>query len=293
VKYAFIKEHCSQFRVSSMCRVLQASASGYYDWRGRGESDRMRADMQLLAQIRAVHSEHRQVYGAVKTWRTLKARGVACGKHRVARLRREAGIESVRKRAFRPMAGRARRALAAPDLLQRHFVAPAPNRIWVGDMTQIRTFAGWLYLAVLVDLYSRKIVGWAMGSSANEGLALSALDMAIARRRPPTGLIQHTDQGTAYTSQRYRARLSSAGLRASNGGAGACYDNAAAESFFSALKNEMTHQRRFRSTDEARAAVFDYIEVFYNRKRIHQHLDYRTPEAVELAAYSTCPRNPG
>ena len=293
MKYAFIKEHCSQFRVISMCRVLQASASGYYDWRGRGVSERMHADTQLLAQIRAVHSEHRQVYGAVKTWRTLKARGLACGKHRVARLRREAGIESVRKRAFRALAGRQRRALAAPDLLQRQFVAPAPNRIWVGDMTQIRTFAGWLYLAVLVDLYSRKVVGWAMGASANEGLALSALDMAIAHRRPPTGLIQHTDQGTAYTSRLYRARLSSAGLRASNSGAGACYDNAAAESFFSTLKNEMTHHVRFRSTQQARTAVFDYIEVFYNRKRIHQHLDYRTPEAVELGAYSTCPRNPG
>lgn len=293
MKYAFIKEHCSQFRVSSMCRVLQASASGFYDWRGRGESERMRANRQLLAQIQAVHSEHRQVYGAVKTWRTLKARGLACGKHRVARLRRAAGIESVRKRAFRPMAGRERRALAAPDLLQRQFLAAAPNRIWVGDMTQIRTFAGWLYLAILLDLYSRKVVGWAMGASANETLALSALNMAIAHRRPPTGLIQHTDQGTAYTSHHYRARLSSAGLRASNAGAGACYDNAAAESFFSTLKNEMTHQRRFRSTEDARTALFDYIEVFYNRKRIHQNLDYRTPEAVELGANSICPRNPG
>jgi putative transposase len=293
VKYAFIKEHCEQFPVSSMCRVLQISRSGYYDWRQRGVGRRAHADLQLLAHIRAVHVEHRHVYGAVKTWRTLKERAIACGKHRVARLRREAGIESQRKRAFRFMAGRERRAIAAPDLLQRQFTAPAPNRVWVGDMTCIRTIAGWLHLAIVLDLYSRKVVGWSMGTGADEMLALDALNMAIAHRRPPSGLIHHTDQGSAYTSRNYRNRLELAGLRASNSAAGACYDNAAAESFFSTLKNELTHQRRFGTREEARAALFDYIECFYNRKRIHQNLDYRTPETMELLANSTCPRNAG
>lgn len=293
MKYAFIKEHRVQFRVSSMCRVLQVSRSGYYGWCTGAASRRVREDMELIAQIQAVHTEHREVYGAVKTWHTLKARGVACGKHRVARLRREAGIESVRKRAFRFMAGRQRRAIAAPDLLRRQFGACSPNRVWVGDMTSIRTLAGWLHLAVIVDLYSRKVVGWSMANGADVTLALSALDMAIAQRRPAAGLIHHTDQGTAYTSRSYRSRLDSAGLRASNSAAGACYDNAAAESFFSTLKNELTHHCRFNTREQARAAVFHYIEAFYNRKRIHQHLDYRSPEAVELGPSSTCPRNAG
>jgi putative transposase len=293
VKYAFIKDHRVQFRVSSMCRVLRVSRSGYYAWHARAVSRRAREDMELVTQIRAVHGEHRAVYGAVKTWHTLKARGVACGKHRVARLRREAGIESVRKRAFRFMAGRQRRAIAAPDLVRRQFSAPAPNRVWVGDMSFIGTLAGWLHVAVIVDLYSRKVVGWSMGSGADETLALSALEMAIAHRRPAAGLVHHTDQGTAYTSRNYRHRLRIEGFRASNSAAGACYDNAAAESFFSTLKNELTHHCMFNTRAEARTAIFEYIEVFYNRKRIHQSLGYRSPEAVELAASPTCPRNPG
>jgi transposase InsO family protein len=289
VKYAFIERHDREFRIAAMCRALKVSKSGYYDWLQRIVCAKRDGNVGLLAQIRAVHVEHRRAYGALKTWRTLKERGIACGKHRVARLRRDAGIHALRKRAFRPRAGTVRRPLAAPDLVERQFAAARPNLVWVGDMTFIRTLAGWLYLAIVLDLYSRRVVGWAMGNSPNENLAVAAVDMALAQRCPDPGLIVHTDQGTPYTSGKYRSHLEAAGLRPSNGAAGECWDNAVAESFFSSLKNELIHHCRFESPDKARAAVFDYIEVFYNRKRIHQYLDYRCPVSFELDAVSTCP----
>jgi transposase InsO family protein len=288
VKYAFIERHRDQFRVAAMCRVLNASRSGYYDWEARTPSRRDLENAGLLAHIRAVHSEHREAYGALKTWRTLKSRGIACGKHRVARLRRDAGVVTLRTRRFRRM-GAQRASMAAPNLLARQFTSPAPNRTWVGDMTSIRTVVGWLHLAIVLDLFSRKVVGWAMGESIDEKLALAALNMAIVQRQPKSGLIHHTDQGTPYTAGGYRARLQEAGILASHSSVGACYDNAAAETFFSTLKNEMTHHYRFASREQARAAIFDFIELFYNRKRMHQYLNYRTPEAIECAAHSTCP----
>jgi transposase InsO family protein len=289
VKYAFIERQSGSFPVQLLCRVLKVSKSGFYDWRGRAPSLRCARNAALVTQIRAVHAEHRQAYGAVKTWHTLNARGTACGKHRVARLRRENGIYAWRRSAFRPLAGMPRRAIAAPDLVRRRFWVGAPDRVWVGDMTFVRTVLGWLHVAVVLDLFSRKVIGWAMGEAANEALARNALDMAIAQRNPAGGLIHHTDQGTAYTASGYRSRMAERGILASNSGAGACYDNAVAESFFSTMKNELVHQSRFRDPGEARMALFDYIEVFYNRKRIHQSLGYRTPEPLELQYASTCP----
>ena len=281
MKYEFVRDHRQQFAVAKLCRLLAVSRSGFHAWLDRPASARKILDEQLLVDIRRVHIEHRQAYGAAKTWRTLNARGIACGKHRVARLRRDAGIEAQRQRRQRIMIEHHKTAAAAPDLLQRHFTVPIPNRIWAGDMTFIRTREGWLHLAVLLDLCSRKVVGWAMDQRPGQILHLGALRMALMQRRPPPGLIHHTDRGPQYNTFAYRDLLRAHGVRASMNGRKVPQDNAVAESFFSTLKNELVHHVDFRTRDEARAAIFDYIELFYNRKRIHQSLGYCSPEQFE------------
>lgn len=281
MKYEFIREHRARFPVARLCQALEVSRSGFHAWLERPASAHAQTDQRLLVDIRRVHLEHRQAYGGVKTWLTLKERGIACGKHRIARLRREAGIEANRRQRQRITIEHHKAAAPAPDLLVRRFTAPSPDRIWVGDMTFIRTREGWLYLAVLLDLYSRKVVGWAMDQRPGQVLHLGALQMALSQRRPQPGLIHHTDRGSLYNTPAYRELLRSNGVRASMNGRKVPQDNAVAESFFSTLKNELIHHRDFHSRDEARAAIFDYIEPFYNRKRIHQTLGYRTPEQID------------
>jgi len=281
VKYAFIREHVNEFRVVRMCAVLQVSRSGYYDWLDRPESRRQREDRQLLVHIRQIHLDSRRAYGVVKTWRELRERGIACGKHRVARLRRQDGIEAQRRCRFRITVANQNTAPAAPNLLQRQFLVPAPNRIWVGDMTFIRTRTGFLYLAVLLDLFARNVVGWAMHERPNLEVAMRALEMALARRQPSPGLVHHTDQGPLYSARDYLERLHTSCLVPSMSRKGDCLDNAVAESFFSNLKNELVHHCVFVSREAARTAIFDYIEVFYNRQRRHQTLDYLTPAQFE------------
>lgn len=281
MKYAFVWEHRNEFRVARMCSVLEVSRSGYYHWMGRPESKRVRDDRELLVHIRQVHLESRRAYGSVKTWRELRGRGVACGKHRVARLRKQEGIQAQRRCRFRITVANQHTSPPAPNLLQRQFVATGPNRIWVGDMTFIRTRGGFLYLAVLLDLFARNVVGWAMHERPNLEVALCALEMALARRRPQPGLVHHTDQGPLYSAYDYRERLRASGLVSSMSRKGDCLDNAVAESFFSNLKNELVHHCDFVSRDAARAAIFDYVEVFYNRQRRHQALGYLTPAQFE------------
>lgn len=281
MKYAFIRGHENEFRVVRMCSVLRVSRSGYYHWLGRPESRRAREDRELLVHIRRVHLENRRAYGSVKTWRELCDRGVACGKHRVARLRKRDGIEAQRKRRFRLTVENHNTAPAAPNLLRRQFAAAQPDRIWVGDMTFIRTRAGFLYLAVLLDLFARRIVGWSMHERPNLEVTLRALDMALEQRRPAPGLVHHTDQAPLYSAYEYRDRMQDHGLVASMSGRGNCYDNAVAESFFSNLKNELVHHCDFHTREAARAAIFDYIEVFYNRQRRHQTLGYLSPAQYE------------
>lgn len=281
MKYGFIRDHRERFPVARLCRVLAVSRSGFHAWVNRPVSVRRLADQELLIDIRRVHLEHRQAYGGVKTWLALNARGIACGKHRVARLRREAGIEPRRTQRQRTTIEYHKTTAPAPDLLMRRFTAPWPDRIWAGDMTFIRTREGWLHLAVLLDLCSRKVVGWAMDQRPGQILHLGALKMALAQRRPEPGLIHHTDRGPQYSTPAYRELLQAHGMRASMNGRKVPQDNAVAESFFSNLKNELVHHCDFRSRDEARSAIFDYIELFYNRKRIHQSLGYRTPETIE------------
>jgi putative transposase len=281
VKYRFIHSHRHAFTVAAMCRVFSVSPSGFYEWCGRPVSARARANVSLLRDIRRIHYAHRQAYGAVKTWRALNQEGIACGKHRVARLRKADGIEARRKRRFRVMTEHHQTPAPAPDLLNRHFITHAPDRVWVGDMTFIRTRQGWLHLAVLLDLFSRRVVGWSMAPQPRQTLTTDALTMALARRKPPQGLIHHTDRGAQYSATDYREALRAAGIQPSMNGRKSAYDNAVAESFFSNLKNELVHHHDFATRDEARSAIFDYIECFYNRQRIHQTLGYRTPDQAE------------
>jgi len=285
VKYAFIQQHKEHYGLHALSRALCVSRSGYYDWLGRTPSARTQANHELLAHIRAAHTRHRQAYGAFKTWRYLNATGIACGKHRVARLRQQAGIEAQRKRRFRVMVEHHHTPKAAPDLLQRQFSADMPNRAWVGDMTFIRTRQGWLHLVVLLDLFSRKVVGWSMGERPTTALHQAALMMAMTQRRPEPGLVHHTDRGLVYSTPAYRGMLEQAGIRPSMNGRKTAYDNAVAESFFSNLKNEWVHHHDFMTREEAKLAIFDYIECFYNRNRIHQSLGYRTPDEVERLYY--------
>lgn len=280
MRYHFVKEHRQVFRIVSMCRALDVSRSGFYDWCTRPLSARERSNQALLMRIREIHAQSQENYGAVKTWRELVSAGEICGLNRVARLRQLHGIEAKRMRRFR-LNYAPRNEAATPNLLGRDFTALSPNRVWVGDITFIPTREGWLYLAVLLDLYSRRVIGWAMSDCQNRALITDALTMAIAHRKPKPGLIHHTDQGTLYATTAYRAILKQQGIIPSMSRKGDCYDNAVAESFFSNLKNELTWHCRFQSRDEARAAIFSYIEVFYNRQRLHQTLDYVSPVRYE------------
>jgi putative transposase len=260
---------------------MQVSRSGYYDWRSRRPSRRALENRVLVARIRSLHHQTREAYGAVKMWQLLKAMRIACGKHRVARLRRCYGIESRRQRRFRRKYAVRHQVPPAPNLLSAPFVADAADEIWVGDITYIGTAQGWLYLAVLLDLFSRHVVGWAMSARVDRHLVLAALKMALEQRKPQSGLIHHTDQGCVYGSKQYRSELDRYGLVASMSRKGNCYDNAVAESFFSTLKNELIHDRNFGTRSEARSAVFEYIEGFYNRSRLHQSLGYLSPQDYE------------
>lgn len=284
MRYAFIDAHQVQFAIAPMCHLLRVSRSGFYAWVKRLPSRRQREDAELLPHIERVHAANYEAYGALRTWRALRLEGVGGGKHRVARLRRQAGIVARRRRRFRISTAHRLTPAPAPDRLQRQFHRSRPDQAWVGDMTFVRTRAGWLHVAILLDLCSRRLVGWGMGSRPTEQVALDALEMALLQRRPEPGLIHHTDQGVLYRSTKYRALLAQHGIVASMGGKGAAYDNAVAESFFSTLKNELVHDSDFDTHAQARSAIFEYVETFYNRRRLHQSLGYRTPIEVDEAA---------
>ena len=270
--------------MSTMCRLLEVSRAGFYAWLSRPESQRAREDRLLLTHIEAIHRERREAYGTVKTWRELRARGVPCGRNRVGRLRKHAGIEAKRKRRFRVSTQSRHSFPIAANVLARRFAVDQPNRVWVGDITFIPTQAGWLYLAVLLDLYARRVVGWAMSHYIDSNLVTEALRMALARRRPSPGLIHHSDQGRQYAAETYRQQLSAHGIEPSMSRKGDCFDNACAESFISTLKNELVHHVQFKTREEARTAIFEYIEVFYNRQRLHQTLGYLSPAEFEQRA---------
>ena len=281
MKYAFMSSHEEQFGVKRMCEVLGASRSGYYEWCTRAVSARAARDEVLLGHIRRVHRTCHEAYGAKKTWIELRAQGIACGKHRVARLRRSEGIEARRKRRFRSKARHQQTAPAAPNLLRQSACALGRDRVWVADTTFIQTRAGFLYLAVLLDLHARRVVGWAIGQRHDLQLVLDALSIALRQRQPAPGLIHHSDQGSIYAARLYREALRSHGLRPSMTAKGAPRENAVAESFFSTLKNELVHHCDFGTRDGAIKALSEYIELFYNRHRRHQTLGYVSPVDFE------------
>jgi putative transposase len=283
VKYAFIEKHCSEFPVKSLCRELDISRSGYYANKKPVQSLRSQEDLAMRAEIVRINAEHRWAPGVIKMWRLLQAEGIQCGKHRVRKLRKLENIQTTRIRRFRVMQAMERVQPPVPDLVKRGFQVDAPNKVWVGDMTAIRTKEGWLHLAMVLDLFARRIVGWSTDITQAATVPMAALKMALAQRKPSAGLIFHSDQGTVYASKDYRELMQANGVLPSMSRKGNCHDNAVAESFFSNLKNEVMHDRIFASRAEARAVVLDYIEVYYNRKRLHQTLGYQTPAAAEAA----------
>lgn len=283
MKYRFIQAHRAEHRLARLCQVVGVSRSGYYAWRRRPVSARATANAALADVMQRLHRQTKARYGAVKMWRALQLAGVRCGRHRVARLRRQYGLMAQRTRRFRVMIERHEFAPPAPNRLQQVFVASGADRIWAGDLTAIATRAGWLYLAVLLDLYSRRVIGWAMSAKPDQHVALQALHMAMTHRRPQPGLIHHSDRGALYTSVAYQRLLTQHGILASMSRKGNCFDNAAVESFFSTLKNELVHEQNFHTREEAQAAVFEFIEVFYNRQRLHQTLGYVSPIQFEAA----------
>lgn len=274
-------DHRHEHRIMAMCRVLQVSRSGYYSWKTRPESPRRRENRHLLTRIQTVHVRSREAYGVIKTNRALREQGLTVGHNRIARLRQVHGIVAKRVRRFRLSYAARNSEPAAPNRLERNFTAEQANRVWVGDITFIPTREGWLHLAVLLDLYSRRIVGWSMGDRQNRQLAIDALRMAIERRQPKPGLIHHTDQGILYATAAYREILKEHHMLPSMSRKGDCHDNACAESFFSGLKNELIWDQDFRTRAEARSAIFEWIEVFYNRERLHETLDYVSPVRYE------------
>lgn len=281
MKYAFIDEHHNELPVNLMCRELAVSRSRYYAYKKEPVSMHSRVDLTLRQHIVRITAQHRWVPGALKIWRLLNKQGIRCGKHRVARLRKLESIQTSRTRKFRVMQAKDRSQPPAPDLVKRAFQVNAPNKVWVGDMTCIRTREGWLHLAIVLDLFARRVVGWATATTQVVALPEAAMRMAIAQRRPSAGLIFHSDQGSAYGATCYRDLLAEHGVLPSMSRKGNCHDNAVAESFFSNLKNEAIHDRYFATREEAKAVINDYIEVYYNRMRLHQTLGYQTPVQVE------------
>lgn len=267
-----------------MCEILEVSRSGFYAWRERPESQRALESVRLGALVEKVHQESRNNYGVPRVHAALQAQGETCGLHRVERLMREKNLHGRVRRRYRTTTKADARHPVAPNLLQRQFSTEQPDLVWVGDITYLWTREGWLYLAVLLDLYSRSVVGWSMSERMPVGLTLAALEMAVGRREPAAGFIHHSDRGSQYTAKDYQKRLVELGARASMSRKGDCYDNAVAESFHHSLKTELMDEMPFRTRAEARAIVFDYIEVFYNRQRLHSTLGYVSPAKFEAMA---------
>jgi putative transposase len=279
--FRFVEQEKAIFPVVTMCRVLGVSPSGYWAWRVRPASARHRSDARITARIRAIHTMSRRTYGAPRVHAELRDEGIPCGRKRVARLMRRAELVGVHRRRTFHTTRRDPTATLAPDLVERDFHPDAPDRLWVADITYLPTGSGFVYLAAIIDACSRHVVGWSMARHMRTELVTAALDMALGRRQPSPGLIHHSDHGSQYTSLEFGRRLRASGIAASMGSVGDCYDNAMAESFFATLETELIDRTTWGTADDARLAVFDYIEVFYNRQRRHSALGFLSPAEFE------------
>lgn len=267
--------------MTRMCQVLKVSTSGYYAWRGRPPSTREMANQKLIQKIEEVFEESNKTYGSPRVYQKLRRQGVRCSENRIARLMRLRSLRAKQTKRFRSTTKRNQAHAVASNLLQRNFETQRPNQKWLADITYIPTQEGWLYLAIVLDLFSRRIVGWAMSEHMTDKLTLAALRMALLLRQPGLGLLHHSDQGSQYTSHAYQALLQDWNIQVSMNGVGSWYDNAPMESFFGTLKNELVHHTHYLTRDEAQADLFFYIEGFYNRHRLHSAIDYFSPEAYE------------
>jgi len=280
--FEFIAAKKAEHSIKLMCRVLEVSRSGFHAWRARTPSPRAVEDARLTERIRELFVLRRKVYGSPRIWLDLVLdEGERIGRKRVERLMREDGLSGLQEKKWRSTTIRVPGVRVADDLLDRDFAADGPNRVWVADITYLRTWEGWLYLVAVQDLYSRRIVGWAMADHMRTELVTDALEMALARRRPAPGLIWHSDQGSQFVSLAFGQKARAAGIAQSMGSRGDCYDNAVAESFFATLKKELIHRRTWPSKAELRTEVFDYIEVFFNRQRRHRSLGQLSPADFE------------
>lgn len=278
MKYAWIAEQGQDFAVSEMCEILGVSVSGYRSWKRGGTPDRKRlTDSQMVALVRAIHAEHKAAYGSPRMLRELRARGFSASKERVERLMRENDIRARHKRRYKVTTDSRHGLPVASNLLDRNFTPAAPNRVWTSDITYLWTDEGWLYLAIVLDLFNREVVGWSLKPRMTTDLVTDALTMAWFRKRPAAGLLHHSDRGSQYASDAFQKKLKDYGMTCSMSRKGNCWDNAPTESWFNSFKNERVHGIRYATHADMKAASFEYIEVFYNRKRLHSTLGYRSP----------------
>jgi putative transposase len=284
VIFAFIEEHQDAWPIRVLCETLGVSFQGFYAWRSRPTSVQQQRRDTLLVEMRAVHAEVKQRYGSPRLQAALQKRGVACCVNTVAKLMHDNDIRAKTARKFRNTTDSNHRLPVADNLLDRQFEVQAPNERWVADITYIPTREGWLYLAAVEDLYSRRVVGWSMAAHLESRLVVDALEMAVARRLPGEGLLAHSDRGSQYASEHYQRLLGQHGIECSMSGVGQCWDNAPMESFFASLKKELVHHEDYQTRAEARASIFEYIEVFYNQQRLHSSLGYVSPAAFEQPA---------
>ena len=281
MRFGFIRDHRDEFRITSMCHVLRVSPSGFYAWLGRPESERSKRHQRLLVDIRAVSKRTRQSYGSPRMHSELADLGHKVGRHQVADVMRKNGVRARRKKKFRVTTDSNHDQPIAPNILDRDFSADVPNQVWVGDITYLWTKEGWLFLAVVLDLFSRRVVGWETSDKIDAGLVGRALQKAIALRRPPIGIVIHHDRGSQYASKDYRRLLESIGAVASMSRKGDCWDNAVSESFFGSLKTEWVPEDGYETKEDGRRDLFNYIEGFYNRERRHSTINHLSPVAME------------
>ncbi len=283
MRYRAIQEHDRRYPIRLMCRALAVSPAGYYAWAGRPASDRSMQNRARLSAIRVIHRESRETYGSPSIWDALIKQGHGVGKHRIARLMRVEGIRAKTVKKWRATTQANHRLPVAENTLNRQFTVAHPNRVWAGDITYVWTPEGWLYLAVVLDLYSRTVIGWAMGPRLTVDLAEHALTMALANRKPTAGLLHHSDRGSPYAATTYQQWLTTQGMTGSMSRRGNCWDNACVESFFGTLKRELIYHRHYATRQEATQDIFEYIEVFYNRLRRHSTLGYHSPAEFEAS----------